>query len=405
MDASEFVKTRLEGQSMPEVEEPNVPLSINWAPDLDHNVYILGAGFSSDGGMPLVSNFLERMAEAVSWLLEHERDDEAKAVGAVFAFRLRAAGAAYRCKFNVENIEELFSLASASASSSLSQHITTAIAATLEFCRNTYPINRCNVHISSQSSLVRAESNMPLYQCYADAICGKWSDDPTSSKNTVITFNYDTLLEEGLHASGIPFHYGEGLDYQPSSPCAYSPSNMSVYKLHGSVNWGTQPASSEEIKVYASYDEVLGNGERVVLLPPTWRKTFGGGLSTVWAGAVKALTTATRIIVLGFSMPPTDAHFKYLLMAGLQPNISLRRLFYINPGLDESTSPAESKRLKENLFSILRPELQERGTVEMVTANTMRFLFSGKSRKKIGRDFASAKVVVNVLGPPALQLE
>ena len=391
---------------MPDVEEPKAPFSVNWTPELDHNVYVLGAGFSSDGGMPLVSNFLERMAESVDWLLEQERVDEAKAVGGVFAFRLRAAGAAYRCKFNVENIEELFSLASAAtASSELSQHITTAIAATLEFCRSTYPINRCNVKITSKASLVKSESSVPLYQCYADAISGKWCDIPNSSRNTVITFNYDTLLEEGLHASGIPFHYGGGFNYQPSSLCTYSPHNISVYKLHGSVNWGTQLESDGEINVYAAYDEVLRNSERVLLLPPTWRKTFGGGLTSVWASAVTALKTATRIVVLGFFMPPTDAHFKYLLMAGLQNNISLRKLLFVNPGLDEATSPAESKRLKENLFGIFRPELQERGIVEMVTTDTMRFLLGGQRRKQIGRDFSDAKVVVNVLGPPALQLE
>ena len=69
-------------------------------------------------------------------------------------------------------------------------------------------------------------------------------------------------------------------------------------------------------------------------------------------------------------MPPTDTHFKYLLIAGLQNNISLRKLLFVNPGLDVKKYPDESKRLRENLFSILRPELEERNLIELLPANT-----------------------------------
>src|SRR5688572_21190505 len=98
-------------------------------PKINHNVYILGAGFSFDGGIPLVKGFLERMADSVEWLHKEGRDREAEAIGNVFSFRLRAAGAAYRAQIDVENIEELFSLASASEGEALTKDITTAIAA------------------------------------------------------------------------------------------------------------------------------------------------------------------------------------------------------------------------------------------------------------------------------------
>ena len=130
------------------------------------------------------------------------------------------------------------------------------------------------------------------------------------------------------------------------------------------------------------------------LVPPTWRKVFGEQLSAVWEGAVRALSAATRIVVIGFSMPPTDTHFKYLLIAGLQSNISLRKLLFVNPGLDAKEHPYESKRLRENLFSILRPELEDRKLIELWPANTMEFLLTDKTRKSIGRDYSSKSVVV-----------
>lgn len=188
-------------------------------PNVNHNVYILGAGFSADAGLPLVNNFLERMADAVEWLYGNKRDHEAESVRSVFDFRLRAAGAAYRAEVNIDNIEELFSLASAGEGESRADEVISAIAATLDFAELTTKRPTCEVQL----------------------------------KETI---------------------------------------------------------------------------------PPTWRKIFAEQLVHIWEGAVDALNKATRIIVIGFSMPPTDTHFKYLIAAGLQRNISLRKFLFVNPGLD-----------------------------------------------------------------------
>src|SRR5947207_1743774 len=114
-------------------------------PKIDHNVYILGAGFSANGGMPLVNDFLERMADAVEWLYDNDRDSEAELVRSVFDFRLRAAGAAYRAEINIDNIEELFSLASASEGETRAYEVTSAIAATIDFAEITNERSECRV--------------------------------------------------------------------------------------------------------------------------------------------------------------------------------------------------------------------------------------------------------------------
>jgi len=101
---------------------------------------------------------------------------------------------------------------------------------------------------------------------------------------------------------------------------------------------------------------------------------FGKVLSGPWGQRL-------AYFVLGFSMPPTDTHFRYLLTAGLQENISLRKFFFVNPGLDEKAHPNESTRLRENLFGILRPELEDRNVIELLPQKTMELLLDIENRQ------------------------
>jgi hypothetical protein len=101
----------------------------------DHNVYILGAGFSVDGGMPLVQSFMARMRDSLGSLSDQRRNREIEAIKQVLQFRLEAAGAAHRTPFDPDNIEELFSLASAENYDALEEHMRLAIAATLDHCK------------------------------------------------------------------------------------------------------------------------------------------------------------------------------------------------------------------------------------------------------------------------------
>ena len=178
------------------------------------------------------------------------------------------------------------------------------------------------------------------------------------------------------------------MEYQESSKCVQEETETAIpiYKLHGSVNWSVESATSDKLKVYGSYEELRDSDERILLLPPTWQKVFGGHLTGVLTKAVKALSEATRIIVIGFSMPPTDTHFKYLLAAGLQSNISLRKIVFVNPGFDETKKPEESKQLRNNLFSILRPELEDRALITLLPEETMQFLLTTSRRREIQRN-------------------
>ncbi|MDQ1591620.1 MAG: hypothetical protein QOG71_2247 [Pyrinomonadaceae bacterium] len=332
------------------------------------------------------------MGDSISWLHDNNRTEEAEAVEQVFDFRLKAAGTAYRANIDVENIEELFSLASASEGESHTDYVTKAIAATLDYAQRTTGSSEAYLNTQVVGELPnrwrllsQAEGAnrggythaCPLYHLYAGMLSGYFSESSPSTRNTIITFNYDTLVEDALADLSTPFHYGlssAAATLQEGAKCSLSDQALAgaipILKLHGSINWATPDNLNEMVKVYGSYDDVRARGERILLLPPTWRKAFGGHLTGIWETALKAISEATRIIIIGFSMPPTDTHFKYLIASGLRDNISLRKLIFVNPSLRQ-----EAEILRNNLFNILRPELESRGIIVTRAEKTHEFLF------------------------------
>ena len=108
----------------------------------DHNVYILGAGYSAEAGLPVMSNFLSvmqkvRMSAAIS-------PDEEEAIDAVLQFRLESASAAHRINLDLDNIESLFSLTASSSIiggnisarlEKISNQMQIAIGATINHCQ------------------------------------------------------------------------------------------------------------------------------------------------------------------------------------------------------------------------------------------------------------------------------
>jgi hypothetical protein len=186
-------------------------------------------------------------------------------------------------------------------------------------------------------------------------LSGRLCDQSKVARNTILSFNYDLLLEDGLEALKVPYTYGFGdrVSIEAGAACTREPEALSVLKLHGSTNWGV--FSDGELRICRNYDQVRESNAVPLLLPPTWRKTFAGDLNGVWTRALIALREATRIIIVGFSLPPTDVHFKYLLAAGLRDNISLRKIIFANP---------DEQGMRRRAGFLLRSELERTGIVE-----------------------------------------
>jgi hypothetical protein len=115
-----------------------------------------------------------------------------------------------------------------------------------------------------------------------------------------------------------------------------------------------------------------------LLVRPTWRKTFGLKLGTVWARALSAIEQADRIVIIGYSMPETDLHMKYLLAAGLMRNQRLSLISFVNP--DKKLE----RRMREVFWGSTRPTVSPQ--LRFTRSRTAEYFFDPACIRGIGRD-------------------
>ncbi len=137
---------------------------------------------------------------------------------------------------------------------------------------------------------------------------------------TVITFNYDTLIEHAVRASRMPWTTG-----YPSEL-----TTAMLLKMHGSIHWWWIP--TDRVGNTITRQTLSGSwGDPVqappvagmvrLVVPPLAAKSDYYDLSVVrelWQSAREALMSASRIVFLGYSAPMTD-----LAIVGLLGNYVL----------------------------------------------------------------------------------
>ena len=193
-------------------------------------------------------------------------------------------------------------------------------------------------------------------------------------RNSIITLNYDALMEQALEdvIHKQSFTYGDPW-HKPIDQY-----QIKVLKLHGSINWGicskfkshtwaektislTSTTRQPDIfhmnpssKIYRMRCPRCQSPERKLepfIVPPTWNKgSYGRPLQQVWKGAFEEIKQATRLIIIGYSLPETDSYFKYLLATSLSENRPLQQIIVVDPagGVDTKESSVE-KRYREFL--------------------------------------------------------
>jgi hypothetical protein len=400
-------------QGIEEAEDKRVPFHN------DHNIYIVGAGFSYEAGYPLIRNFMEKMRETAIWQEKNSR--ETKEIEAVLKIRLEAAPASLRVQLDPDNVEDLFSLTAATENTSKiqNQNMLIAIAETLEYCRIhshfepvIFPGSRTSLPKGFKSDNEENPMNSIIdpYKFFIGLMTGVWGDTPFHD-NTFISFNYDLLLESSLREWNIPYRY-EGLHgfeisgaetpprYDDSARSieqnAVEENSVSILKLHGSLNWAATvipvPVRQILVKIYGGQVpmDVLRSGQIDLLLaPPIWDKgtaRIGHPLSGIWSSAIKKLQTATRIIVIGYSLPSADAHFRYLMAAGLQHNISLKEIVFVNPDLAENRPQREE--LETRIYSVFKNDLNQKGMVKPIGLSARSFfLHAGYAGSILNRKY------------------
>jgi hypothetical protein len=207
---------------------------------------------------------------------------------------------------------------------------------------------------------------------------------------SIVTFNIDLLAENALNCldkgrpraewclnktygfapERAPLYYS-GRGYEDRFDYIGSLAEISLFKMHGSVNWVFRhrdkhpPAdlvSKKDRKFFVVTNEKLPQrplsvkGEKdtrpwyisPLIVPPVYEKhgLIKRYLHDVWDGASEALRDASRIVFWGYSFPFADTHARHYFQGLSRENPALREPITINPDPN-----AESA-----LWEVLRPE-------------------------------------------------
>lgn len=149
----------------------------------------------------------------------------------------------------------------------------------------------------------------------------QWAHDQA----TILTFNYDTLLERALSevvgARGFGDLYQIALEQRQPVDAALYPSggpslreSPALYKLHGSINWlhgGERAPSTERFVLREDHiPSYLYEDLAPFVVPPASSKSHyydRAPLRVQWKRAAAALRQAKALDVIGYSFPPSDA--------------------------------------------------------------------------------------------------
>lgn len=144
------------------------------------------------------------------------------------------------------------------------------------------------------------------------------------AKSTILTLNYDCVMDQGLYLSGR-WSPGGGyhLDSFPASNNENSnKDNILLLKLHGSCNFRESKRSDNEYPVVqitnqifpninASFGTIQDVGPQVLVM--TYIKLFRNGMMQLWSKAIDALKDADKLAIIGCSLREEDTFLKFAL--------------------------------------------------------------------------------------------
>lgn len=142
--------------------------------------------------------------------------------------------------------------------------------------------------------------------------------------DTVISLNYDCLIDSALRdnagsrfaadrcAYGVEAGTGAA-DWQGTAPGPTPEGSITLLKLHGSLNW---EAAATPLPLRTDLYQPLA--PRVIQPPLTSKPVTAEPFRSVWREARRAVRTARRLILIGYSMPVADGLVRSLLSTDLQ---------------------------------------------------------------------------------------
>lgn len=311
--------------------------------NIDKNVYLLGAGFSKEIGLPLQDDFL-----LVAKEVYFKNPEKYKHFKTVFDYQDELSKMRKFLNYPLLNLEHLFNLIEMNSFYSKGGDVTkikedfTKLICDVLIDRTPNPFT----HDSSEFSKI--DSRFFKYLSFLGLFIKDDKYELQTHQDTIISFNYDLVLE----ATACIYNWGRSKihKFKESSnllsfnttfekeniiveninpyftkdiPNSYFPPNaiyqdnetsIKLLKLHGSINWKTAD-------------------NKTFIVPPTWNKS-NPQIRKLWKIAYEEIKNAKRIIVLGYSFPETDIYVKSLLALAVNENKILQNIFFINPNKD-----------------------------------------------------------------------
>ncbi len=300
-----------------------------------NRLFVLGAGFSAPGGLPLGNGLLERVREDVrgsfqlaGWdgTLEQEIGEWSSLYPAESIDLERVLAYSHRKHYlRLIGSDEYF------------EHGSRSIVAARQAIQR--------ILIQSTPS----DTPKP-YRSFAQRLC---------PRDVVLTFNYDTLLEQALDGVGKPYSLTPERWLQ-ADPGGFEPRFVDLLKLHGSIDWYDRYYLDAAVRLHAeqghdllSRDPIFGPAptvppeplargptevafgnhilprvfrvpnhtahfpiegrvvSRVVpfILPPAYDKLLGHDpILDLWENLHLTQDSYASIVVIGYSMPPYDSY-------------------------------------------------------------------------------------------------
>ena len=175
----------------------------------------------------------------------------------------------------------------------------------------------------------------------------KFVRDVLYPRDSIVTFNYDCLLDYSLKDAGDEkwnARYGYGFKlgakgklltgdnyWQPDQP-AEKETTAHVYKLHGSLHFDvTSTSTGESVKLKQRPYTKQHGSMKFTIIPPEWHKAYDKGVfSGLWSAAAEAIHRSEHIVLIGYSVPVTDLHSTALFRTAVRKS-HLKSLVVVNP--------------------------------------------------------------------------
>lgn len=292
------------------------------------SVWILGAGFSRPLGGPLLS---ELFSEAAGFLLEYRHKHPGGILKAEFFEERDGVVNAYKDLLNrkrIANAEEFLEL--------LDKGVRREFGSDSRLKVELRGLPQApELLLEHAKKVLAAECNEFVYDVDVTnderALPYKRWLKQLTNQDAIVTFNYDTLIEEVAKFCNplwVP------VPLQADDP---NDGKCSVFKLHGSVDWEFIESETVQVTRNKKPYDLVNQGKSIAIAHPGNSKmqlsriNFG----RLWDQAKSVLRTADVIHIIGYSMPPSDAYGREFLLDAVRHSDAKRIEIVLGPGASD----------------------------------------------------------------------